>query len=183
MIANGNRSTGGIREIATFYGIVGFVRFTEGYYISIITKRSPVALIGGHYIFHVDGTSTIPIHASATPMSKLDKNSEELRYLQMFRMVDLSKNFYFSYSYDITRTLQWNMTRNPKVEGRNQMFVWNQYLLENGFGEQTGIENQWALPIMYGFVEQSSMLPYPAGLVFALSHAVKEQYSYEHHFL
>jgi hypothetical protein len=156
MIANGNKSTGGIREISTFYGIVGFVRFTEGYYITLITKRSPVALIGGHYIFHIDATSTIPIHASATPTSKLDKNSDEARYLQMFRMVDLTKNFYFSYSYDITRTLQWNMTRNPKVEGRNQMFVWNQYLLENGFGEQTGIENQWALPIMYGFVEQSS---------------------------
>ncbi|KAG0228051.1 phosphatidylinositol-3,5-bisphosphate 5-phosphatase [Mortierella sp. GBA43] len=155
MIANGNKSTGGIREIATFYGIVGFVRFTEGYYITIITKRSPVALLGGHYVFHVDGTSTIPIHASATPISKLDKNSDEARYLQMFRMVDLTKNFYFSYSYDITRTLQWNMTRNPRIEGRNQMFVWNQYLLENGFGEQTGIENQWALPVMYGFVEQS----------------------------
>ncbi|KAF9938857.1 phosphatidylinositol-3,5-bisphosphate 5-phosphatase [Modicella reniformis] len=156
MIANGNKSTGGIRKQSTFYGIVGFVRFTEGYYITIITERSPVALIGGHYIFHINATTTFPINTSATPTSKLDKNSNEARYLQMFRMVDLSKNFYFSYSYDITRTLQWNMTRNPKMEGRNQMFVWNQYLLENGFGEQTGIENQWALPIMYGFVEQST---------------------------
>ncbi|KAF9910525.1 phosphatidylinositol-3,5-bisphosphate 5-phosphatase [Linnemannia zychae] len=157
MIANGNRSTGGMREITKFYGIVGFVRFTEGYYITLITKRSPVALIGGHYIFHIDATSSISIHSSTTPTSKLDKNSDEARYLQMFQMVDLTKNFYFSYSYDITRTLQWNMTRNPQVEGRNRMFVWNQYLLENAFGAQTGIENQWALPIMYGFVDQSKL--------------------------
>ncbi|KAF9540908.1 phosphatidylinositol-3,5-bisphosphate 5-phosphatase [Mortierella hygrophila] len=157
MIATGNRSTGGMREITKFYGIVGFVRFTEGYYITLITKRSPVALIGGHYIFHIDATSSISIHSSTTPTSKLDKNSDEARYLQMFQMVDLTKNFYFSYSYDITRTLQWNMTRNPQVEGRNRMFVWNQYLLENAFGAQTGIENQWALPIMYGFVDQSKL--------------------------
>ncbi|KAF9433005.1 phosphatidylinositol-3,5-bisphosphate 5-phosphatase [Entomortierella beljakovae] len=158
MIKTGNKSTGGMREIAKFYGIVGFVRFTEGYYITLITKRSPVALIGGHYIFHIDATSTISIHSSTTPTSKLDKNSDEARYLQMYQMVDLSKNFYFSYSYDITRTLQWNMTRNSRVEGRNRMFVWNQYLLENGFTEQmNGIENQWALPIMYGFVDQSKL--------------------------
>ncbi|KAF8945512.1 phosphatidylinositol-3,5-bisphosphate 5-phosphatase [Haplosporangium gracile] len=157
MIATGNRSTGGMREITKFYGIVGFVRFTEGYYITLITKRSPVALIGGHYIFHIDATSSISIHSSTTPTSKLDKNSDEARYLQMFQMVDLTKNFYFSYSYDITRTLQWNMTRNPQVEGRNRLFVWNQYLLENAFGAQTGIENQWALPIMYGFVDQSKL--------------------------
>ncbi|KAF9114232.1 phosphatidylinositol-3,5-bisphosphate 5-phosphatase [Mortierella sp. AM989] len=158
MIKAGSKSTGGMREIAKFYGIVGFVRFTEGYYITLITKRSPVALIGGHYIFHIDGTSTISIHSSTTPTSKLDKNSDEARYLQMFQMVDLSKNFYFSYSYDITRTLQWNMTRNSHVEGRNRMFVWNQYLLENGFSEQMmGIDNQWALPIMYGFVDQSKL--------------------------
>ncbi|GJJ69267.1 phosphatidylinositol 3,5-bisphosphate 5-phosphatase [Entomortierella parvispora] len=157
MIANGNKSTGGMREITKFYGIIGLVRFTEGYYMTLITKRSPVALIGGHYIFHIDSTQTISIHSSTTPTSKLDKNSDEARYLQMFQMVDLTKNFYFSYSYDVTRTLQWNMTRNHKVEGRNRMFVWNQYLLENAFGPQTGIENQWALPIMYGFVDQSKL--------------------------
>ncbi|KAG0262163.1 phosphatidylinositol-3,5-bisphosphate 5-phosphatase [Mortierella polycephala] len=160
MISNGNKATGGMREIAKFYGIVGFVRFTEGYYLTLITKRSPVALIGGHYIFHIDATMTVSVHSSTTPTSKLDKNSDEARYLQMFQMVDLTKNFYFSYSYDITRTLQWNMTRNPKGSnggGRNKMFVWNQYLLESAFGEQTGIENQWALPIMYGFVDQSKL--------------------------
>ncbi|KAF9913605.1 phosphatidylinositol-3,5-bisphosphate 5-phosphatase, partial [Lobosporangium transversale] len=156
MIKHANKSTGGRRDITKFYGIVGFVRFTEGYYIILVTKRSPVALIGGHYVFHIEATMTISIHSSTTPTSKLDKNSDEARYLQMFQMVDLSKNFYFSYSYDITRTLQWNMSRNPQAEGRNRMFVWNQYLLENGFGE-SGIESQWALPIMYGFVDQSKL--------------------------
>ncbi|KAG0236619.1 phosphatidylinositol-3,5-bisphosphate 5-phosphatase [Actinomortierella wolfii] len=156
MIRNGNKATGGLKEVIKFYGIIGFVRFTEGYYISLVTKRSPVALIGGHYVFHIDATTLISIHPTTTPAAKLDKNSDEARYMQIFQMVDLSKNFYFSYSYDITRTLQWNMTRS-RFEGRNQMFVWNQYLLENGFKDMKGIESQWALPIMYGFVDQSKI--------------------------
>src|SRR6185369_1929689 len=89
-IRNVNKSTGGLREAAVFYGIVGFVRFTEGYYMILITKRSPVALIGGHYIFHIDATMMVSINLSTTPTSKLDKNSDEARYLQIFQMVDLS---------------------------------------------------------------------------------------------
>ncbi len=38
----GNRSTG-FRLVTHFYGIVGFIRFLEGYYLIIITKKSPVA--------------------------------------------------------------------------------------------------------------------------------------------
>lgn len=35
---------------------------------------------------------------------------DEPRYLKMFQSVDLSSNFYFSYSYDITHTLQHNLS-------------------------------------------------------------------------
>lgn len=36
-------------------------------------------------------------------------HSDEQRYVKMFQSIDLSSNFYFSYSYDITHTLQSNM--------------------------------------------------------------------------
>lgn len=35
---------------------------------------------------------------------------DEPRYLKMFQSIDLSSNFYFSYSYDITHTLQHNLS-------------------------------------------------------------------------
>ncbi|OAD55220.1 Polyphosphoinositide phosphatase [Eufriesea mexicana] len=35
---------------------------------------------------------------------------DEQRYVKMFQSIDLSSNFYFSYSYDLTHTLQNNMT-------------------------------------------------------------------------
>lgn len=34
---------------------------------------------------------------------------DEQRYVKMFQSIDLSSNFYFSYSYDLTHTLQSNM--------------------------------------------------------------------------
>jgi hypothetical protein len=33
----------------TLSGIIGFVKFTSGWYLVLITKRSVVGLLGGHY--------------------------------------------------------------------------------------------------------------------------------------
>lgn len=58
-----------------FHGIFGFIRFTDGYYMIIITKRSPVALLGGHYIYHIDDTTLIPLNPSTTTASKATDES------------------------------------------------------------------------------------------------------------
>ena len=49
MLNDGN--IGGLSKIGLFYGIFGFIRFLDGYYIILISKRSVVALINGHYIY------------------------------------------------------------------------------------------------------------------------------------
>ena len=41
--------------------LAGFVRFLEGYYIVLITKRRRVALIGGHTIFKIEDTAMVYI--------------------------------------------------------------------------------------------------------------------------
>lgn len=101
-------NAGGIKRVeALFYGIagpshpavrgqeltptlLGFVRFTSTYYMILIRSRAPVALVGGHYIYHCEETSLKPI----TPPSGT-KNAEEARQMAAFQGVDLSKNFYF----------------------------------------------------------------------------------------
>lgn len=40
---------------------VGFVRFLEGYYIILITKRRKMADIGGHSIYKIEDTNMIYI--------------------------------------------------------------------------------------------------------------------------
>ncbi len=65
MIREGNRATGGLHEVGRFFGIVGFIRFTSTYYMVLISRRSVVALIGGHYIYHCDETVILPVcHSS-----------------------------------------------------------------------------------------------------------------------
>lgn len=49
MVEDGNKSQGGLAKLLDFYGIVGFARFTSTWYLVVITQRSVVGLIGGHY--------------------------------------------------------------------------------------------------------------------------------------
>ena len=60
----------------------------------VISKRSVVALLGGHYLYHCEGTDIMPVCTS----HKIEKPAEEQRLLNIFKQVDLSKNFYFRYT-------------------------------------------------------------------------------------
>ncbi|XP_017760074.1 PREDICTED: polyphosphoinositide phosphatase [Eufriesea mexicana] len=88
------------------FGLLGFVCFLEGYYIILVTKRRRVAVIGHHTIYKIEDTSMIYIPNDTIRVFHPD----EQRYVKMFQSIDLSSNFYFSYSYDLTHTLQNNMT-------------------------------------------------------------------------
>lgn len=111
MIDVGNRRTGqkssgnGVSRIVSAFGIVGFVKFLEGYYLILVTKRRRVAIIGHHTIYKIEDTTMIYIPSESVRISHPD----EARYVKMFQNIDLSSNFYFSYSYDMTNTLQNNM--------------------------------------------------------------------------
>jgi len=167
-VDDGNKAIGGLTKLLTAWGIIGFIRFTAGYYMSVITKRSPVALLGGHYVYHIDETRLISI--ASEEARKTDKNPEEARYLSILENLDISKTFYFSYSYDITRTLQSNILRQRELFqqgkwygcnfedlGYNGMFVWNHFLLKPGEKHPREMAN-WCLPIIHGFVDQASTI-------------------------
>lgn len=111
MINEGNRSQSGQRQATglsrtvSAFGIVGFVRFLEGHYIILVTKRRKVAMIGLHTIYKVEDTTMMYI-----PHESVRKpHDDEPKYVRLFQNIDLSSNFYFSYSYDLTHSLQYNM--------------------------------------------------------------------------
>ena len=108
MLDDGNRGSGGLGKAKVFFGIAGqskiavhvepiaevsagFIRFTAGWYMILITKRSVVALLGGHYLFHCESTEMIPVSFT----HKIEKPAEEQRLMNVFKQVDMSKNFYF----------------------------------------------------------------------------------------
>ncbi|PTB71022.1 hypothetical protein BBK36DRAFT_1165499 [Trichoderma citrinoviride] len=167
-IDDGNRASGGIKLRCTTWGLLGFIKFTGPYYMLLITKKSTVAMIGGHYIHQLEGTELVPL----TPgRSKVDVRNkpEEQRFLTILNTLDLTKSFYYSYSYDITRTLQHNITRertslaNGTIpwpnEDLNEMFVWNSYLLQPAVNVLQD-PYDWCRPIIHGYIDQAALSIY-----------------------
>lgn len=53
--------------------LTGFVRFLEGYYIVLITKRRKMADIGGHAIYKIEDTNMIYIPNDSVRVSHPDE--------------------------------------------------------------------------------------------------------------
>ena len=164
-VDDGNKASGGLKLKCSTWGLLGFIRFTGAYYMLVITKRSQVAMIGGHYIYQIDGTELVSLTMSSSSRFKVDRDAEETRFIGILNNLDLSRSFYFSYSYDITRTLQNNILRERQATQQgnadssskhwNSMFVWNHHLLDPAFEALKNIHD-WCLPIVHGFVDQAS---------------------------
>ncbi|CAA9964795.1 Polyphosphoinositide phosphatase [Pyrenophora teres f. maculata] len=164
-ISDGNRATGGMKLKCSTWGLLGFIRFTEAYYMLLISKRSQVAMLGGHYVYQVDGTEMVPLTTGSTSRYQKDRNPEEARFLSILNNMDLTRSFYFSYSYNITRSLQQNIIHqrtamNEGVSNPNRdyqdMFVWNHHLLNPARDALRNVYD-WCHPIIHGYVEQSSL--------------------------
>ncbi len=77
-------------------------------------------MFGPHAVYTVEETAMISL---ANPElleqhPKLNASSikkDEAQYKTLFQGLDLTKNFYFSYTYDLSHTLQHNMVRRMKV--------------------------------------------------------------------
>ncbi|CEM03309.1 unnamed protein product [Vitrella brassicaformis CCMP3155] len=90
-------------------GILGFIRFLEGYYLVLVTEKHRVANIGGRLVFAVDKVSLIsclkPEVAARLRRERGTRSADEVRYKQLFQQV-LFDTFFFSYTWDLTRCVQ-----------------------------------------------------------------------------
>ncbi|KAL0351327.1 UNVERIFIED_CONTAM: Phosphoinositide phosphatase SAC1 [Sesamum calycinum] len=129
-IAEGNRATGGLNFVAKVYGIVGCIRFLESYYLILVTKRRQIGSICGHAIYSIDESQIITIpHVSV--QTDVAHSKTELRYKKLLSSVDLTKDFFYSYTYSIMQSLQKNVLSTGE-EGMpyDNMFVWNAFLTQ-----------------------------------------------------
>ena len=164
-VDDGNKGSGGLKLRTSAWGLLGFIRFTGEYYMLLITKRSQVAMLGGHYVYKVDATELISLASTSLPRPRPDRFSEETRFVNILKNLDLTRSFYFCYSYDITNTLQRNIAKHRNYThnhehtapsfGLNEMFIWNHYLLQPASPSLKRV-NDWCLPIVHGFVDQAS---------------------------
>ena len=153
-------SASGIQRKVSAFGILGVVKFLNGFYLNLITKRRRVALIGQHFVYKIEDTLMLPV-CDTPGVAPL-----EARYFKAFCNVDLSSNFYFSYTYDLTSPLQRSMhiptpeevamraSCEPIRPDPDLDFAWNHHLL-SPLGSRT--VRDWAVHIIHGFVAQSNL--------------------------
>lgn len=89
----------------------------------------------------------------------------ELRYQGLYQVVDLTKNFYFSYTYDLTRSLQENFlvtTTQPfPTPPFKDMYAWNYFLTRDSEGCLTSTTSYyWIMPIIHGAFVQRKINDY-----------------------
>jgi hypothetical protein len=161
----------------------GFIRLLDSYYLIYITKARAVGNFLGHTIFTIERSQIFPI------TYKVRASAEEARYKALLSSMELQKNFYFSGTYDLTRSYQSNahseiFSRSAAecignsasmVEQQfvrpNDMFVWNCYAFKpllaleasSSYGDSV---NGWIMPIIHGFFKQQT-------IQFAGGHRVK----------
>ncbi|KAL3641427.1 Phosphoinositide phosphatase sac1 [Castilleja foliolosa] len=129
-IAEGNRATGGLTFVAKVYGIVGCIKFLESYYLILVTKRRQIGCICGHAIYCIDESQIITVpHVSV--QTDIAHSKTELRYKKLLSSVDLTNDFFYSYTYPIMQSLQKNvLSMGEQGMPYDNMFVWNTFLTQ-----------------------------------------------------
>ncbi|CAN6980177.1 unnamed protein product [Brassica rapa subsp. trilocularis] len=152
-ISRGNQKFGGLKAETTCYGIIGFVRFLGPYYMLVIKRRKKVGEICGHAVYGIAETEQIMI-PYPSPETRVANSLAERRYKNLLKMVDVRKNFYFSYTYHLMYTLQTNVCNTESGEIHDETtFVWNEYLTH---GIRRILQNTvWTVSLVYGFFQQT----------------------------
>ena len=187
MIHEGNRTHGGLSRVATGYGLLGFARFLDCYYVILVTQRRKVGQIGGNAVYGIKATEMIAIKPESARsgdqslikslvsdvnrrLNPTQREIAEQRYVGLFQFIDLTKDFFFSYTYDLTRTLQHNMTSalpaagagegGPRNAPRKAMYTWNDHLTrELGDALDARSAARWTLALTHGaFVQRKCTL-------------------------
>ncbi|KAH7286660.1 hypothetical protein KP509_32G016700 [Ceratopteris richardii] len=151
-LAEGNKGCGGLNFVTKAYGIVGFIKFLEPYYMIIITKRELLGNICGHSIYGISESQLITVpHPSV--LTSTSSSKSENRYKRLFNSIDLSRNFFYSHTYRIMWTLQRNVIA-TKMETipYDDMFVWNSFLTRKFRAQIRG--DLWTVAIVHGYFKQ-----------------------------
>ncbi|KAF2361297.1 SAC domain [Trinorchestia longiramus] len=139
----------------TVYGVLGMIHLISGPYLILVSSRSKVGTLHRQTIWKLEAVDVVPFSRSTTSLTAEQKVYND-KYLSLVHQVLSTPYFYFSYSYDLTHTLQrlyytaedfLQMSLHERAE---QRFVWNQHLLQDLILHSDA--GRFCLPIVHGFV-------------------------------
>ena len=126
-------------------GLLGALRFTEGYYLVVVKEAVPVGRLGCHDIFRTEEMQLVQVSndVAGWTMPRIGSWAPpEAKNKQKLLGAHLEKDFYFSRTYDLTHALQFNVcgvTASASQTRRwepQSMFLWNHFLLSGLSGAE-----------------------------------------------
>ncbi|XP_075238131.1 phosphatidylinositol-3-phosphatase SAC1 [Lycorma delicatula] len=139
----------------TVYGVLGVIRLIAGPYLVVITGRTKIGSINSQEIWKLDSTELICYPRTLTHLTESQINMDR-EYKSMVNLVLNTPGLYFSYTYDLTHSLQRlhntppQFLMNSMFSRADQRFLWNRFLLKQFCTSEAC--NNFALPLMHGFV-------------------------------
>lgn len=94
----------GLRPSKRVCGVLGLVNLSGGSYLVLAAHRLYVGIINGQVVWKLAGATLMPLQHQRALTAKQQNQSET--YLSMLQKILDTPYFYFSYTYDLTHTLQ-----------------------------------------------------------------------------
>ncbi|CAK9179659.1 unnamed protein product, partial [Ilex paraguariensis] len=118
-------------------------------------EKEEIGAICGQYCLRCNEDEMIPLPNPAVRSNVVNSKNEN-RYKKLLCMVDLTKDFFFSYSYHVMRSLQKNKCDDEMGQVLYEtMFVWNEFLTR---GIRNLLQNTlWTVALVYGFFKQAPL--------------------------
>lgn len=132
-----------VKPVGSAFGIIGLVRFFNGYYLYHVKSRQKVADLNGKTIYKILKTEYIYLPSST---ARIESKLED-KYLKYFNSVDLSTDFYYSKELNLTQPWPQCVTEQDEIESR---FSWNHHLTRQ-------LPKRWSLTLIHGFVSSRQL--------------------------
>ena len=105
-----------IKQIKEINALFGFIKFNMGYYAIFSCDSEIVGKIGRNIIYRVDRLFYFPLFEIEDDFKQSNEYMIEGKYFTLVTSFVYDKQLYFSYSYDLTKSLQRNFVENFKRE-------------------------------------------------------------------
>ncbi|CAD5211808.1 unnamed protein product [Bursaphelenchus xylophilus] len=143
-------------EVKAIYGLWGIIPLLGGNYLCVITKASIIGILNGSEIYHADQSEAIPYQIGQMHLTQRQRSFNNV-YVDMLKSALNQRGFYFSYDYDLSRSMQW-LSENSSPDFRDRAlydraavwYLWNNYLI-SPLSRRAELQ-KYCLPIIHGFV-------------------------------
>ena len=153
----------------TIYGIIGTIRLRLGIasrvrsnyldtYVILITGKESVGHLTSHEVWRLTKFEIIPLRLGK---GNAIQDQDESGFLDLIAHHFNNNPFYFSYSYDLTNSLQrnadWNSSPAPFWERADERFFWNRHLQSSfikfrNHSPANAEVDGFILPLVFGFL-------------------------------